>query len=81
MANQVRILSAASEPYEKGERKMPLYHIQDDDRPMWVMARDYSHAVSKWMVAVAQENKMEVKDVEEPRGVQLVCEDNDFITE
>jgi len=60
---------------------MSLYHIQDSDRPMWVMARDYGHAVNKWKVFIAKENDMEEKDVEEPVGVELVCEDNDFLSE
>ena len=56
-----------------------LYHIQDGDRPMWVVADNYGHAVQKWKEHVAPENKMPLADVEEPAGVSFVCEANDFI--
>jgi hypothetical protein len=59
--------------------RMPLYHVQDSDRPMWVIANDYGDAVDSWKKFVAQENDMSYLEVEEPRGVQFICDRDDLI--
>lgn len=58
---------------------MPLFNVQDSDRPMWVVAESYGAAVEKWIKFVAKENDMEPEDVEAPDGVMLVCHDDEFI--
>lgn len=58
---------------------MSLYQIQDNDRPLWVQAEDYGQAVAKWKILIAFENDMEVDDVEDPQGVNFICDAEDFI--
>lgn len=58
-----------------------LYHVQDNDRPLFVIAGSWSGAVSMWKRAIAMENDMSVADVDEPQGVQLVAEEDGWITE
>lgn len=58
---------------------MPLYHIQDMDRPMWVIAENYGHAVARWTAVVASENDMAQEDVEPPQGVAHICEDCELL--
>lgn len=56
---------------------MKLYHVQDGDRPMWVVADDFEHAARRWRCQVAKEDPDEragPDDVEGPDGVTLVGE-------
>lgn len=60
---------------------MPLFHIQDNDRPAWVVADDWNHAIKKWEKALVLEygeDEME-GGIEPPLGIQLVCEDRELI--
>lgn len=59
--------------------KNNLYHIQDADRPMWVVAPNWTEALTRWKNRMAVENDQEPEEVEECRGVQLVCEADDLI--
>lgn len=54
---------------------MPLYFIQDNDRPLWVVAKDYGQAAYVWKKIVAKENELPIDDVEDPYGIQYVCDD------
>ena len=57
---------------------MPLFHIQDDDRPLYVVAHDYNQAVAKWQKIVKDEND----DIEEPilpKAVALIADDHDLV--
>lgn len=56
---------------------MPLFHVQDDDRPGYVVANDYAEAIRKWSAAVLREN--DDVDTGPPRGVSIVCDDRDLI--
>ena len=56
-----------------------LYHVQDADRPMWVVAGTYGDAVEIWKRHIAPENKCLPADIEDPLGISLVCEANDLI--
>lgn len=58
---------------------MPLFLVQDSDRPLWIVAKDYGEAESIWTDFVAKENDMKVQDVEPPQGISFICEDNDLI--
>jgi hypothetical protein len=60
---------------------MPLFHVQDDDRPLWVMAKDFDQAVTRWRGFVAAENHIPPREVDGPTGVQKICEDDEFIGE
>ena len=58
---------------------MPLFHVQDGDRPAWLIADNYGDAVYLWTGAIAHENEMRPKDVVPPDGVALVCHDGEII--
>lgn len=62
-----------------GVIEMPLFHVQDSDRPGYVIAMNYSEAESKWREAVAKENDGE--DMGSPNGIALVCDDSDLIVD
>lgn len=51
-----------------------LYHVQDDDRPMHVIARDFNHAVECWRAQLQRENPDEDCSEEQPCGVILLAE-------
>lgn len=56
---------------------MPLFHVDDPDRPAWVVAENYADAVRLWELVVAEENGGDVGDT--PRGVTYVCGDAELI--
>jgi len=56
---------------------MPLFHVQDSDRPGFVVAENYAEAVRKWQAAVSAENDGE--EPGNPQGVSLMCDDGDLI--
>lgn len=58
---------------------MPLFYVQDPDRPAWVLAADYTEAVLFYRMAVGVENDLATEEVELPSGVHLVCDDSDVI--
>ena len=59
---------------------MPLYQVQDADRPMYVWAKTWMNALNAWKQHIAIENgNMPVSDVEEPLGIMYVAEDHDVI--
>ena len=41
---------------------MNLYHVQDADRPMYVVAFSYGHAVELWEEVIREENDIETGD-------------------
>jgi hypothetical protein len=55
---------------------MPLFHVQDSDRPMWIVAGDWQSALGQWKHRIATEND---GDDAEPEGIQYVCDDDDLI--
>jgi|ERR1051325_298479 hypothetical protein len=56
---------------------MPLFHVQDSDRPGWVIAENFAEAVRKWETAVAKENDGDKG--EPPKGVSLIADDDEII--
>ena len=56
---------------------MPLFYVQDSDRPAYVVAKTYSEAISKWQHAVTVENDGE--HAGNPDGVLLICGDDELI--
>lgn len=59
-----------------------LYLIQDSDRPMHVLAKNWNEALEKWKTLICEENSDQgwsPDDVEEPHGIQLVCCANEII--
>lgn len=57
---------------------MPLFHVQDDDRPAYVVADDFTEAIEKWRHAVAADNDGECFG---PDGVSMICDDNELIVD
>ena len=58
---------------------MPLFHIQDNDRPGYVVAETYAEAESKWRKAVLNENDGE--DYGPPNGITLICTNRELMVE
>ena len=58
---------------------MPLFRIQDDDHPGWVLADDFSKAIKAWAAAVQEENRGELAEPILPRGIELIAEDTNII--
>lgn len=58
---------------------MPLYYVQDDDRPGYVVADSYQAAEAKWLNAVSQENEGEL--IDSPSGITLLCKDQELIVD
>lgn len=56
-----------------------LYHVQDDDRPMYVIAESYGEAVKKWKEFVAEENELNIEEIDDPSGVLAICREDDLI--
>lgn len=51
---------------------MNLYRIQDDDRPCYVIASDWTQALFTWKAQMQREDPSEC-DVEEPDGIELIA--------
>jgi len=58
---------------------MPLYHVQDDDRPAFVVAEDYAEAINKWTQAVALEEDLDPESIDDPLGIALICDTDQLI--
>jgi uncharacterized membrane protein YidH (DUF202 family) len=60
---------------------MPLYLVQDSDRPLFIIGRSYQDAVVQWKQVVASENLDDdgrLPDIQDPDGVQKLCDDDDL---
>lgn len=56
-----------------------LFHIQDGDRPAWVVAGNWQEALDKWRALIALENPgVDIEDFD-PQGIELVCDSNELI--
>lgn len=58
---------------------MPLFQVQDDDRPMFVIASDWKGAIGLWSDQIRKENNMTADEVCEPNGITLICDDDALI--
>lgn len=54
-----------------------LFYVQDDDRPLFVVADDFSEAIRKWQNIVRDENDGD--DPGLPRGVTSLAEDDELV--
>ena len=57
---------------------LSLFQIQDDDRPMWVVAESFSHAIKRWRKQMAKENPGNDDCNDQPNGVILVASGTDL---
>lgn len=51
-----------------------LYHVQDTDRAMYVVASSWQEAVDRWKAQIREENESDPCDDEEPEGVTKIAE-------
>lgn len=62
---------------------MNLYHVQDDDRPVYVLASSWEAALAIWREKIRAEN--EDVDPEEldldPAGILFVAKDDEILFE
>lgn len=57
-----------------------LFHIQDNDCPMYVAATDYAEALRRWEAKMRAENEFtEGEAVPPPYGITRVCEASEFL--
>lgn len=59
---------------------MKLFHVQDSDRPLYIVADDFSAAVTRWRQVILAENEGEFEpgELPDPDGVSLVCDDDEL---
>ena len=65
------------ELYDYNQKGDNIYYVQDDDRPMHVLAGTFEEALATWRQLSAAENPDE--EPYSPQGVSLIAEANDVI--
>jgi len=58
---------------------MPLFHVQDNDRPLWIVAKNYGQAEFIYKKVVARENEVSIDELEPPLGISFICDDSDLL--
>jgi len=58
---------------------MPLYLVQDNDRPLYIVAKNYGEAENIWRKIIAKENDFGDDVVDAPNGISFICNDMDLI--
>lgn len=59
---------------------MRLFHVQDGDRPLYVVAETFEEAHGKWESVIRAENEMDAsEDCEMPDGISCVCDKTDLV--
>lgn len=56
-----------------------LYHVQDDVRPLWVLAEHWEEALEKWRDKVRRENDDNPDEKFDPKGVQFVADADEIL--
>lgn len=56
-----------------------LYHVQDSDRPMFVVAQNFQEAIDKWANVIRNENNLPLTEEVIPEGVNRMCDQHDLI--
>ena len=58
-----------------------LFHIQDTDCPMYVIAKDWQEALEKWRSQLCDDADELTSDSreEQPQGIALIAEDDELI--
>lgn len=60
---------------------MNLYHIQDADRPMFVVASSWQAALTAWQKQISIENEDCPPEEFNPQGIAFVAEHRDLLIE
>lgn len=58
------------------EAPVRLFQVQDNERPMYLVATDWAQALDGWRRIIAAENDGEVI---EPQGITLVCDSDELV--
>lgn len=55
--------------------RVALFHVQDGDRPMYVIASDWGCALAKWRAQIINENPdcFDAGEQPQPDGIQLLA--------
>jgi hypothetical protein len=61
------------------ENEHNLYQVQDADRPMYVIARNWQGALELWRRQIRKENDMRDDEECEPMGISLVADYHDIL--
>lgn len=79
-AEKVKELDEYLQQHLKRRGSPKLFNVQDSDRPAFVIAHSFEEALSKWKVAVAEENATgsEYEEVP-PAGIMHVCDGDELI--
>lgn len=56
-----------------------LYLVQDDDRPLYVLAQDWNDALRGWQLRIRRENDMEPDEDCQPSGIHLVASADEIV--
>lgn len=59
-------------------KALSLFHVQDGDRPMWVIAENYGQAAERWREQIAKENPDDDCGDDQPDGVSLIASGTDL---
>lgn len=59
-------------------KTLSLFHVQDSDRPMWVIAENYGQAIERWREQIAKENPKDDCSDDHPDGVSLIASGTDL---
>lgn len=51
-----------------------LYEVQDDDRPMYIVAKTWTEALERWCEIIRIENELEPDEEIVPLGIRHVCD-------
>jgi hypothetical protein len=63
-------------------KELSLYHVQNSDRPMFVVAEDWNGAAERWAQLIAEEDCCTVEELGDdikPDGVAMVCDADDLL--
>lgn len=55
-----------------------LFLVQDDDRPMYVLAESWQEALEKWQTLILHENEG-CGEAGDPTGIQLLAHEDEVI--
>ncbi len=58
---------------------MPLFYVQDDDRPMYVNSESFGTALESWKKFIATENGCSPDGVELPLGIKFIAPSDEVI--
>lgn len=60
-------------------RPVHLFHVKDSERPMFVIAADWSEALEAWRALIASENDGVLGPSENPLGIDHLCSSDELL--